>query len=105
MQKVYIIQRNADFTEGRGPMLYDRTFNSLELAEEFIMSKKGIMGTPQKYSPSYSYPSIYREYNGYRIIIAEVLDSLISQEELELLKLEKQELEQRIAEINAKIKD
>lgn len=104
MQRVYIVLKNADFTEGRGPMLYDRTFKSESLANEYIMSKKGIFGSKQEYYPKYSSP-IRAVYNGYDMILAEVLESLISPEELKDLKKEKAQLEQRIAEIDAKIKE
>lgn len=42
--KVYITRRNADMTEGRGPMIMDKVFDTYEKAEIYINSQPGVMG-------------------------------------------------------------
>jgi hypothetical protein len=45
MATVVIVLKNADFTEGRGPMLFDNVFSSMEKAEAYVDDKKvGIFG-------------------------------------------------------------
>jgi hypothetical protein len=43
--KVYVVKKNCDFTEGRGPMMFDGIFSSLKKAKEYLnMKGSGIMG-------------------------------------------------------------
>lgn len=45
MKKVYIILKNADMTEGRGPMvLTGEAFTDLERAKTHIEKQVGVMG-------------------------------------------------------------
>lgn len=45
--EVVVVNKNADFTEGRGPMLVDKIFDSMEAAEAYISAQPGIYGSPQ----------------------------------------------------------
>lgn len=47
MKKVYIVMKNADFTEGRGPMLFDCAFEHGKDAVEYVSFQEGIYGSPQ----------------------------------------------------------
>ena len=47
LDHIYIVMRNADFTEGRGPMTPDKIFIELSSAYNYIMTKTGIMGSAQ----------------------------------------------------------
>lgn len=74
----FVVLRNSDFIEGRGPMKLDCIWNSKIQAEEYIASKKGIYGSPQKREEHFGnniygmmYISIY--YNGYDIMKMEIL--------------------------------
>jgi len=64
--KVYLVTKNADFIEGRGPMIPHKIFKNKESARDYISTKKGIFGSPQ-----YSVPAIYSDgsegWNGYEI--------------------------------------
>lgn len=46
--KVYIVRKNSDFTEGRGPMLFHKVFYSGDDAIAYVQGKSGIFGSPQK---------------------------------------------------------
>lgn len=56
MKTVFVVKRNADFTEGRGPMVLDSIFESFELAVQYI-KQKGIPykgdTTPKEHSQGY----------------------------------------------------
>lgn len=45
MKTVYLAQKNADMTEGRGPMITDKAFSRKEDAEAYIDYLPGIFGT------------------------------------------------------------
>lgn len=48
--KVYMTYRNADTTEGRGPMVPDKCFSKLEDANDYIDLQSGVMGRKAKWS-------------------------------------------------------
>jgi hypothetical protein len=48
--KVYMAKRNADMTEGRGPMVNDLCFLNKEHANEYIDSRSGVMGRKATWS-------------------------------------------------------
>jgi hypothetical protein len=58
---IYCVLMNADFTEGRGPMLLHKVFDTRDAAHRYIMSQAGIFGSEQKYDKKYD------SYNGYDI--------------------------------------
>ena len=66
--KIYQVWFNADFTEGRGPMLPGPSFLNREDAAAFIDSKPGIMGIRRKWSEE--------EYGDWEIREVEVHESL-----------------------------
>jgi hypothetical protein len=41
---VYVVRKNSDMTEGRGPMLAESIFTNKPAAEEYVASQPGIMG-------------------------------------------------------------
>lgn len=41
---IFLVFKNADSTEGRGPMLFHSAFKTLDLACEFLDTQCGIMG-------------------------------------------------------------
>jgi hypothetical protein len=43
-KKVYLIFKNFDMTEGRGPMILDRVMGNRFDAEQFAMRQPGVMG-------------------------------------------------------------
>jgi hypothetical protein len=47
---VYQARKNADMTEGRGPMIAVFTFTKLELAADYIDRQQGVMGRRAKWS-------------------------------------------------------
>lgn len=62
---VYLVFRNADMTEGRGPMVFDKkVFSSFETAADYTDRQTGVMGRKAKWSE--------QEYGDWQIRIAEV---------------------------------
>lgn len=77
-QYCFVVLKNSDFTEGRGPMKMDNVFISKVKAEEYIASQVGVYGSPQYRNTLIGnnisrmmYCSIY--YNGYDIVKMEIL--------------------------------
>ena len=48
--EVFCVMRNADFTEGRGPMRLDRIFLNRDDAVDYMDSQPGVMGRRAKWS-------------------------------------------------------
>lgn len=72
MNKVYIVLKNADFTEGRGPMMPHKVFKTYMEAYSYIQSQEGIFGTPQDETPA-TYSAFQCEYfNGYDLYTFDV---------------------------------
>jgi len=72
--KIYIVKKNADFIEGRGPMIIDKIFLKKEDAVAYIKNNKGIMGGNQ-----YDKPTIYQNgkvecWNGFDINEYDVIE-------------------------------
>lgn len=63
----FVVLRNADFTEGRGPMLLDCVFVRLKPAQDYVMGQAGIFGSTQRLDKSFAKPGRWT-YNGYEII-------------------------------------
>ncbi|QIG67944.1 hypothetical protein EVB55_009 [Rhizobium phage RHph_Y68] len=74
---VFVVLKNADFTEGRGPMLFDKVFRNYIDAAEYVMGQIGISGSKQRKN-TYAGINIHGEayagvhQNGYEIIFAEL---------------------------------
>jgi len=69
---IFLVLKNADFTEGRGPMIPIKAFNQGNKAHEFIMQQSGIYGSTQKLKISFGvniHGGLYSiiNYNGYEI--------------------------------------
>lgn len=47
---VYGAYKNADMTEGRGPMVLDKTFSLKEDCDNYIDKQSGVMGRKGKWS-------------------------------------------------------
>lgn len=82
--KIYIVEKNADFIEGRGPMHLDKIFLKKEDAVAYIKNNKGIMGTNQ-----YDNPNVYNNgktesWNGYDIVEHDVIEKYVNQVSLKM---------------------
>lgn len=44
---VYMVLKNTDFTEGRGPMVFHKLFRTMEAARNYVSRKPGIFGSKQ----------------------------------------------------------
>lgn len=108
LERVFIILKNADFTEGRGPMLFDRVFDTFDNADAYIMTQSGIFGSKQCREPRYEsdVKSARWTYNGFYIQEAHVLtkDDVLTDEQRAKLSVEVQELEAQLARARAKLK-
>lgn len=72
--KIYMTKRNADMTEGRGPMVKDLCFSKRVFAEQYIDTKSGVMGRKAKWSAM--------EYGDWEIEEIDVLEySIVDAEE------------------------
>jgi hypothetical protein len=74
---VVVVTKNADFTEGRGPMMFDKVFTGVDSAVEYILDQSGIYGTEQG-ARNYAGVNIHGTpycvsgFNGYDIILASI---------------------------------
>ena len=62
MTTVYCVYKNADMTEGRGPMLLDSIWASRALAEDYMDCHFGVMGRQERWSKSTSGDWEVREF-------------------------------------------
>lgn len=88
--QVFVVLKNADFTEGRGPMFFDKAFANKADAHNYIMDQDGIYGSSQG-------PSSYGVdcYNGYEI---KTID-LISSYDASAVAMKRREIQERRKEI------
>ncbi len=64
-KNVYIVNVNVDFTEGRGPMVFDSVWSDGEEAIKYVSGKSGIYGSKQLVErDKYGY---FAYANGYNI--------------------------------------
>jgi hypothetical protein len=47
---VYLVYRNSDTAEGRGPMVLDSVWKTRKLAEDYMDTKPGVMGRFARWS-------------------------------------------------------
>lgn len=66
MAKVFVIMKNSDFTEGRGPMDIHKIKKKEQDAVDYVMSQEGIYGSEQREYSRSSYSEV-RHFNGYDI--------------------------------------
>lgn len=103
--EIYVVFKNADFTEGRGPMQFHLAFTDGEEAIRYVEKQQGIYGSPQRVERGKYGHFAYG--NGYEIdkvvvhrSVAEVIRNQkeearkkalakLTEEEIELLGLEK----------------
>lgn len=57
--KIYLVNRNADLTEGSGPMLFDKAFSTLEKAQTYAEKQAAdlmrVFGIEWQYTPPREY--------------------------------------------------
>lgn len=70
--KVYVILKNSDFTEGRGPMVLHKIKKTEKSAVDYVMSQEGIFGSKQEESRYIFSTENIRYFNGYDICTMEV---------------------------------
>ncbi len=108
LEQVFIILKNSDFTEGRGPMLFDRVFDTFFAADQYVMGQSGIFGSEQCRDERtvLDAKSSRWPYNGFYIQEANVLtkDDILTPEDRNKLSTEIQELEAQLARVRAKLK-
>lgn len=97
MKTVCIVMKNADFTEGRGPMSIHKVFSEFVEAEAYVMSQEGIYGSQQgRSSYGNSNPNDVG-YNGYDIRTVHVETCAVDVLANELVERRQKE-EKRLAE-------
>jgi len=67
MQFVFVVTKNTDFTEGRGPMMLHKVFASFDDAHKYIQDQEGIFGSAQSKAADYGDKVTTWSYNGYGI--------------------------------------
>lgn len=77
-KSIFVVLRNADFTEGRGPMLIDTIFSTGPEAIKYVEAQQGIFGSKQKvdYQNSRLSRGLYATASGYEIVEYKVLDTV-----------------------------
>lgn len=101
-QFVYRVMRNADSTEGRGPMVHAATFATFEAANGYVMCKGSPYGHPLKVSRNtdgnrWSYDGWYEVYK----------DQVLPEYDIEQVKKDAAELkalEARVEYLRARTK-
>jgi hypothetical protein len=77
MHDIYLVQRNADTTEGRGPMVNDKAFTSLSMAESYVDLQPGTMGYCPK-EGRIAYKRKHGDYGGcWDILQVPVYDTIV----------------------------
>lgn len=89
-QMVYVVKKNADFTEGRGPMMFHKVFVDEETAVDYIMDQDGVFGSPQCEQTSRYARGGCRAFNGYALEPAPV----VTRDDLEKFAYLQEELNQ-----------
>lgn len=74
---IFLVEKNSDFTEGRGPMRFDSAYYTLDDAVAYIMRQDGIYGTNQGVSNHpginiHGVPYVVSNFNGFDIRPIEV---------------------------------
>jgi hypothetical protein len=72
---VFVVTRNADFTEGRGPMIFHKVFSDFDVAVAYVLTKEGIYGSAQRAAVYAGInikgePYVMSTFNGYEISIS-----------------------------------
>lgn len=62
MKEVYVVKKNMDSIEGKGPMVLHSVWSMWESAHAFVMLQPGPMGTKQEF---YSHMSSFIDGNWY----------------------------------------
>lgn len=72
----YIVNKNADFQEGRGPMYFLAAYRSKAKALSFILGKEGIFGSRQITTPHTTKDGnvLIESYNGYDLLTVQTVD-------------------------------
>ena len=70
---VFVVLKDADFTEGRGPMKYHNVFKYFDDAVAYVLKQRGIFGTEQYVDTKagvniHGRPYVYTTFNGYEIL-------------------------------------
>jgi len=68
---IFVVSMNTDFTEGRGAMVYHRTYSSYAAAHHYVMSQSGIFGSQQGLSSETEGSWSYNGYNIKRDVVLE----------------------------------
>lgn len=80
MEKIYIVFKNADFVEGRGPMQFHMAFSDGEEAIKYVKVKPGIFGLQKVERNKYG---LFACANGYEINEVYLYDTVSSYEEIQ----------------------
>ena len=98
MENVWIVKKNADFIEGRGPMMMHLIFSKFDDAHKWVMAQSGIYGSQQRQERGSG--SGRWDYNGYSITKYKVYDSADSLLEA---KERKKEIENQIKDLKEEL--
>lgn len=68
MQKIFMVYKQSDTTEGRGPMVFHTAFTTEEVANAYIDDRPGVMGRTAKWSKE--------KYGDWKVIPAHLNETL-----------------------------
>lgn len=101
MDFVYRVMKNADFTEGRGPMIYVCTFATFEAANAYIMDKKNPWtGKPLKMKCIVE--DMHWGYEGYYEIHRDPVIPEYSKHQIDADRIALKELEKQVRVLRAR---
>lgn len=64
--KVFVITKNADWTEGKGPMIFDKVCSSMKSVRKYLNTKtSGIFGAKPKEGQSFASWVIENKHGGW----------------------------------------
>ena len=90
MKNIYVVLKNADFTEGRGPMLFDSVWENGDDAINYVSDQPGIYGSKQHIELNkYGF---YAYANGYQIKEIPLFETYEGMEEIQKEKTRQQAL-------------
>lgn len=100
---VFVVLKNTDFTEGRGPMRLHKIFADFKSAELYVMDQPSMFGLHQRrHTENLDFGHVY--YSGYEIIEMTVHENY-DQKRIKRLKEEREQLREQIDQINKQLEE
>lgn len=100
MKEVFIVNKNSDFTEGRGPMIFHSVYDTFEAADKYIMGNGGIYGSKQGLESQRDNSWSYNGYDIHRVPL-KTIDDVLNKAQIEALRIRKETLKKELKNIES----